>query len=287
MKIKEIKKYIPNKQLTNDDLSRFLDTSDEWITKRTGIKTRYWTEQTIEEMTKKCVKQLKGENYDAILVTSMSTLNTAPSLSSKCAEYLKQQDCLCLDLNGACTGFVYAMQVANGLFATGFNNILIVSAEKMSSIIDKEDRSTAILFGDGVCAVSLVNSSSKFIKVANKIEHRNDALTKLEDQHLHMNGQAVFKFATKTVCECLDKYEYLNEIDYFVFHQANIRIINNIKKKYKIANEKVITNLEKYANTSSVSIPLALQEIDLQIGDKVMMVGFGAGLCTSAIVYEH
>lgn len=287
MIISEIKSYIPNSRYTNDDLAKYLDTSDEWITSRTGIKARSWTDMTIEQMAIHCLDKLSTRDFDAIIVTSMSTLNSAPSLSAVCSAHLGCDDCMCIDLNAACSGFVYAMQVAEGLVNTGFKQVLILSAEKMSSIIDKDDRSVAILFGDGACATVINSGGNDLCFKANQTNADNQALVKSAGGYLQMEGQAVFKFATKAIASCLSQYGDLSDIDWFVFHQANIRIINNVIRKYKLDPRKVVINIEQVANTSSASIPIALADVPLTQGDKVMMIGFGAGLSTGSIVYKH
>lgn len=287
MRIEQIATYIPDNAVSNDDLSKIMDTSDEWIVKRTGIKSRNWASESILEMTNKVLAKLETTEFDAIIVTTMSNLNIAPSLSSMCAKNLKLTDCMCIDLNAACSGFVYALNVAEGLLATGFKNVLILSVEKMSSIIDKSDRSTAVLFGDGAVATVLSDKGNKLIHKYNQTNNDNLSLTKFEDEYLKMNGQAVFKFATKTIGDCIANYGQIDNIDYFVFHQANKRIIDNVVRKYKIEKSKVVINLEHVANTSSSSIPLALSDIELKTGDMVMMIGFGAGLSSGCLVYKH
>lgn len=287
MKVVEIKSYVPAKPYTNHDLAKYMDTSDAWIVKRTGIESRNWTLETIEEMAEACLRQLSQTAVDGIIVTTMSAVNTAPSLSSMCAKYIGVEDCMCIDLNAACTGFVYAMEVAEGLLATGFKRILVLSIEKMSSIIDLNDRSTAILFGDGACGVVLEGGGNKLTSKFNRTNPDDQSLVKKEGQYLAMDGQAVFKFATKTVTEVLSNYGDLSDIDWFIFHQANKRIIDNVTRKFKIDNDKVVINIQKVANTSSASIPIALSSLELKQGDKVMMIGFGSGLSTGSIVYEH
>ncbi|WOO88114.1 beta-ketoacyl-ACP synthase 3 [Mollicutes bacterium LVI A0039] len=287
MKVIEIKSYVPSSPYTNDDLAKYMDTSNEWIVKRTGIESRNWTEDPIEVMAEKCLSQLVFRDFDAIIVTTMSTINSAPSLSGVCAKYLGINDCMCIDLNAACTGFVYGAQVAEGLLKSGFKNVLLLSIEKMSSIIDLTDRSTAILFGDGACATVLSHGGNDLRFKYNYTTHENEALIKNQGEYLKMEGQTVFKFATTTISNALAAYGDLSDIDYFVFHQANKRIIDNVTRKFKIDRDKVIINIEKIANTSSASIPIALSDLVLKPGEKVMMVGFGAGLSTGCIVYEH
>ncbi len=287
MIIKEIKSYVPNCPKTNDDLAEYMETSDEWIVKRTGIESRNWAPQSIEEIAIQCVQKLEETDFDAIVVTTMSTIDSAPTLSAAVAKVLGASKSMCIDLNAACTGFVYGMQVAEGLLKTGFEKVLLLSVEKMSSIIDKDDRGTAILFGDGACATVLTTGGNDLQFKYNTTNPDNQSLVKKSGQCLQMDGQAVFKFATKTVSATLDSYGDVSDIDWFVFHQANKRIIDNVVRKHKIDKSKVIINIEKVANTSSASIPIALSLITLMPGQKIMMIGFGAGLSTGGIVYEH
>ncbi len=287
MKVTEIQTYVPVNSISNEKLSETMETSDEWITKRTGIKNRFWETEDIEQMVLQLIQKLQSREFDVIIATSMSNLNIAPSLSSQCAKYLNLTDCMCIDLNSACTGFVYALNVDEGLLMSGSKRALVVSVEKMSEVIDKGDRSTAILFGDGAAATVLESGGHNLEFKYNRTNNDNLSLTKKSGEYLKMDGQAVFKFATKTITQALEAYGDISDIDYFVFHQANKRIIDNVIRKYKIDKSKVIINLEKLANTSSASIPLALNEVDLKSGDKVMMIGFGAGLSSGALVYKH
>lgn len=293
MKIEKIVRYLPPQVYTNDDLAKIMDTSDEWIEKRTGIKERRWSDVSIEDMTAMCLDQYDNQvKLDGIIATSMSTINNAPSLSAQVAKYLNQTDTMCIDLNAACSGFVYGLQVANGLLLTGMKNVLIVASEKMTNIIDKTERGTAILFGDGVCAVLVTASEKESItNFYAKTLGENQSLVKKANGYLEMDGPAVFKFATNALYDCLKttiaQGVDLKTIDYFVFHQANKRIINNVVRKYQLDASKVTINIEKFANTSSASVPLALSEIDLKHGDKVLMIGFGAGLSYGSLLYTH
>lgn len=287
MRICEIKSYVPENPYTNHDLAKNMDTNNEWIVKRTGIESRNWASESIEEMARKCIEQFETDAVDAIIVTTMSTINTAPSLSAICGKYIGSENCMCIDLNAACSGFVYGFQVAEGLLATGFKRVLILSIEKMSSIINKNDRSTAILFGDGACGLIVEGQGNKLCFKANRTSVDEHSLFKRDGEYLQMDGPAVFKFATKTIADCIDTYGDISDIDWFVFHQANKRIIDNVIRKYKIDKQKVVINIEKIGNTSSASIPLALSEIKIQPGQKVIMIGFGAGLSTGCVVYEH
>ncbi len=293
IRLENIKSSLNGDVVTNEDLSKVMDTSDEWIVKRTGIKQRHISKNLLMDDVIEHIKGIDASGIDGVIVTSMSNLDLAPTISSQIACEMQLDNCLCFDLNAACSGFVYALIVANGLIVAGTcKRILIVSAEKMSNIIDPQDRGTAILFGDGISSV-IVNAGSGILENSyfNTIGP-NHSLIKKHDQWLTMEGQKVFKFATNAISDAINnsilKSDYkLEEMDYFLFHQANMRIIRNIVKKYQLDENKVICNIEEVANTSSASIPILLSSLDLKAGDKVFMVGFGAGLAYGSTIYIH
>lgn len=294
MRIKQMSSYLPEMVVTNLDLEKRLDTSDEWITKRTGIKSRYVAEESIEQMAISAVKDIDIRNVDCIIVTTMSNLDVAPSLSSKVASHYGLSNCMCFDLNAACTGYVYGMITANSLLNTvDFKQVLVINCEKMSNIVDSNDRSTAILFGDAAVATLFEKTNEPSLSGVyyKSVADQNDLVCN-KGEMLTMNGQSVFKFATKAICDAIESsLEKANlnvgEIDYFVFHQANKRIIDSAVRKYKLNKEKVISNIERVANTSSASVGLALSEVNLKDGDRAMLIGFGAGLAYGSVIYTH
>lgn len=290
--------YIPNKCITNYDLEKMVDTNDEWIFSRSGISKRYWAEnETLEQMTYKCVEKFTKQDLkdvEVILLTSMSNTSLSPALSAKVAGYLNLENTMCIDLNAACSGYIYALNTANAYIESKmYKKVMIISAEKMTNILDKEDRNTVILFGDGVGA-SIVEKTkdSGILHFENNTLATTNELYVNDKNHLKMHGQDVFKFAYKSIIDCIDKTltkanVYINDIDYFIFHQANIRIINKVAKKYNIPNKKIITNIEQYANTSSASIPILLSQNEIEKNKKVFLCGFGAGLSYGSILYKN
>ncbi len=287
-KIESIKTYVPDNIIDNHYFENYLDTSDEWIYTMTGIKQRrFEKDKDLLAMIKACIK---GHNLgdlkavDAIIIASMSNNIKSPSLASLIASDV-HEDAFCLDINAACSGFIYGLEVVDKLIMSGsYNKVLFICAEKMSNIIDLNDRNTAILFGDGVTSFIISKDDTQHI-TQTKFKSISNAEDLIVNDKLLMKGKNVFKFAVSSVIDCLLEVD-IKSIDYFVFHQANIRIINTIIKKYNLDKDKVLTNLDKYGNTSSASIGLVLDEYKFKQGDKVMMVGFGAGLSYGSIIYE-
>ena len=316
--------FHPSKVMTNEDMAKLVDTSDEWITQRTGIKERRiadpkteYPSGMAEHAAKIAIENAGLEPNDIDMIIFSITLpdflfpNTASQLQTKLGI---TSNCACMDINAACTGWVYGVQVANALIQTGVHkNILVVGTEMTSSFNNWEDRSTCILFGDGSGAVVLsqsdINGQSEVIdsvlgcdgskseslilfKGGAKSPITHEVLDKKE-QFVTMDGQVVFKNAVKTMakhCATLLKRNNLtvDDIDWFIPHQANLRIIETTAGLLKYPMEKVIVNVEKYANTSSASIPSALHEAYLdgrvKRGQLVLMAAFGAGLTSGAVL---
>ncbi len=286
--IKQITTYIPKNIMYNKDFESFLDTSDEWITQMTGIKQRYIeTELNLEEMIKKAVLKLSNAqltNIDAVIVSTMSSEMKSPSQAALVTKYIDGGG-LCFDINSACSGYIYGLELCDNLIKSGnYKKILFINAEKMSNVLDMKDRNTAILFGDAVVCNLIQASETPHVlnTYCNSIGNDRDLMV---IDTLNMMGKNVFKFAVNTMYECLDKID-IDDIDYFIFHQANIRIINTVIKKYKLDKQKVLTNLEKYGNTSSASIGLILNDHQFKPGDRLMLIGFGSGLSYGSMIYQ-
>ncbi|MBE6136870.1 MAG: ketoacyl-ACP synthase III [Erysipelotrichaceae bacterium] len=315
LNIRGIGHYIPDTLISNDELSRIMDTSDEWITKRTGIKTRYVssnddTSILAFEAAKRALEDanITIEEIDLVICATITPDDFTPSVACKLLKYFKTDKIMALDINAACSGFVYALNVASSLLeANGFKYALVVGAEKLSKLLDYNDRSTAILFGDGAgaCVVSADENNAYFYCKAKG--DTNDVLyasgvkgskplnnSCCEDYYLKMNGREVYRFAVDAlddaITSILNKSQMtIEDIDYIVPHQANIRIIDQVAKQMNIPYEKVLTNLNKFGNTSAASIPLLLSEAynenKIKKGDNVLLAGFGAGLTwASAII---
>jgi 3-oxoacyl-[acyl-carrier-protein] synthase-3 len=320
-------KYHPEKIMTNDDLSKIVDTSDEWIIQRTGIKERRigdvakneFPSGMAERSAKMAIENAGLEPNDIELIIFSVTLpdmmfpNTASCLQERLGITNK---CGCIDMNAACTGWVYGMTMANSLIQTGvYKNILVVGTEMASSFNNWEDRNTCVLFGDGSGAVVLGRSEDKdksmiidsiltsdSSKKESLILKKGAAMAPItkeiidnKEQFMAMDGPVVFKNAVKTMsshCNTLLKRNNMtiDDVDWFIPHQANLRIIETTGSLLKCPTEKVIVNVQKYANTSSASIPAALHEavMDGRIkrGQTVLFAAFGAGLTSGATLLK-
>ncbi|KEI02761.1 beta-ketoacyl-ACP synthase III [Clostridium botulinum] len=315
VKIISTGKYIPNNIVTNDDISKFVDTNDKWISERTGIKERRIStgENTSDMAIKAAIAALekfsiKASDLDLIIVATCTPDSFVPSTACIVQDKLGASKATCFDVSAACTGFIYALGVASQFIKTGqVKNALVIGAETLSKMLNWEDRTTCILFADGAGAaiverseeVGLISqytgsdgTGGKALK-CDALPVRNP-YCKVDDNFkdtLSMEGREVFKFAVNAMIESVNKVlentEYnLQDIDYIVPHQANIRIIEFVSKKLKIPQDKFYVNLDKYGNTSGASIPIALDEMNkkgmFKKGDKIILVGFGGGLTFGA-----
>jgi 3-oxoacyl-[acyl-carrier-protein] synthase-3 len=305
--------YVPERVLTNDDLSQFLDTSDEWITSRTGIRERHIArpDQACSDLASEAARaalarsDVTPEQIDLVIVTTITPDMLFPATASIVAHNIGATRAGAFDLEAGCTGFVYGLAAATAFVgANVYRNVLVIGAEALSRVLDWEDRSTCVLFGDGAGAVLVTpgdeessfsfdlgndGSGAHFLGVPAG-GSRQPASHQTVDDHLHfmkMNGGEVFKFATRTVvgsCEKVlsDAGLAVADVDLFVPHQANMRIIETASKRLGFRPEQVFANLERYGNTSCASIPICLEEAAtsgrLKKGDRLLMAGFGAGL---------
>ncbi|PKM54428.1 beta-ketoacyl-acyl carrier protein synthase III 1 [Petrocella atlantisensis] len=307
-RISGIGHYVPELKVSNNDLSTMMDTNDEWIHSRTGIRNRHIavTETSFEMAGYASLRalekaELDPKNVELIIVATFSGEYATPSMACLVQKAIGASKAMCFDLNAACSGFVYGIDVADQFIKTGkYKNALVIGSEKLSQILDWEDRSTCVLFGDGAGAVILeandefgiIDSINYAIGEAFECLYAKNVGNKTpfyEEQNEHklmMNGQDVFQFACKKVPEILYEMMAKNQItqedvDYFVLHQANVRIVSKIAKRMKINMDKFYVNMEAYGNTSAASIPIALSEMSeegLLTGKKVIIAGFGAGL---------
>jgi 3-oxoacyl-[acyl-carrier-protein] synthase-3 len=315
--------YLPATVVTNDDLSGYLDTSDEWIRKRTGIRQRRVaapglssSDLGIPAAREAMVDAgVAPEDVDLVITASISPDQIMPATASRVAYEAGCVNAGAFDVLAGCTGFVYALAMAAGAVSSGIHErVLVVGAEAISRIIDQDDRSTAILFGDGAGAVVVTpapagergilgfdlgnygagGSSLNVPAGGSRIPASHETV----DERLHfmkMNGSEVYKFATRIVAvsagRVLERCGLsVADIDLFVPHQANIRIIDTATQRLGIPAEKVYTNLQRYGNTSCASIPLCLSEARaegrLNPGDTALLMGFGAGLSWGACIIE-
>lgn len=306
--------YVPDQIITNDDLSKIVDTSDEWISSRTGIlERRISKDENTSVLGAKAAEkaiedaQIHPEEIDLIITATGTSDQIMPSTACLIQNRIGATNAACFDLAAACTGFVYALTVAAQFIQTGmYKTILILGAEVLSKITNWEDRGTCVLFGDGAGAAVLQRSNyNKFISSylsadggrAEILGMQGIPLGHYENFHptVFMEGREVFKFAVKIVMQSIDKVlentKYtVDDIDQFIFHQANAKIIDSVVRKHHLDKEKCFVNIDKYGNTSSASIPIALDETAkknrLQSGDKIVMVGFGAGMTWGAVLIE-
>lgn len=306
--------YAPERILTNKELEELVDTSDEWIQSRTGIKERRIAakDETTSTLALKASykaledARIKGEDLDLIIVATVTPDMQFPATACILQDTLGAKKAAAFDLEAGCTGFIYALTVAHQFIANGvYENALVVGAEILSRITDYEDRQSCILFGDGAGAVVLEKTEGEEGILFSELgsDGSGGDLLKMEgggslypashstiDQRLHfiaMEGKEVFKFAVrimnKTALNLLKKAGLTKEeLDFLVPHQANSRIIDSAAKRLNLSPDQIICNLHRYGNTSSASIPMALDEAlrggMIEEGDYVLLVGFGAGL---------
>jgi 3-oxoacyl-[acyl-carrier-protein] synthase-3 len=309
---------LPPNKLTNKQLENIVETSDEWIIKRTGIKERRIIEKDVPVANYAAQASIKAiedagispEDIDLIISATVTPDYLIPSMACCVQRIINAKNAAAFDLNAACTGFVYALHVAREFIENGtFKNVLVVAAEALSRAIDYSDRKTCILFGDGAGAVILsrvkdgtgiesvylgaVGESSSVITIPLFYATDDDLAKRSKDkkQVIWMDGSEVFVFASRIMCEAANKVinntgHKIEDIKYIFPHQANMRILQNASKRLGVPMEKIYSNLEDTGNISSASIPVCLNEACqkniLQKGDKIVLVAFGGGLTYGA-----
>ncbi len=306
--------YAASRIVTNDNLAETLDTSDEWITQRVGIRERRVseTESAAEMGCKAALRALEMSgrqvsDVDLIIAASLTCDTLCPTLAGTVQELLGAH-CPAFDINSACSGFLFALDTAAGFFARGKAKCaLVIGAERMSKLVDWTDRSTCVIFGDGAGAAVLEEGDSYLvsklstaggsdvIRIPSGTDNSPYYKKETESARIFMDGQETFKFAvnkiTGDIKELLQKAEYsADDIKYIVPHQANIRIIQYASKRLGVPIEKFFVNIEKYGNTSAASIPMALDELNrqkgLERGDLIAMSAFGGGLSSAACIIK-
>ena len=310
--------YVPKKMMTNDDLKQFVDTNDEWIHSRTGIRERHIVtdQETIdlaEMASRRAIEDAKIDplDIDLVIVATVTPDNHFPGIAQLLQARLNLKEVMAFDVNAACSGFLYVMNIADKMIKSGaYKNALIVGAETLTRLTDWRDRNTCVLFGDAAGAMIVSKSEHSGIKdiICGSRGDVNDLLicknvdikdpinnTVSEQDHIHMKGSEVFKFATrilpKTVKQLLKRNDLvLEDLDSIVAHQANERIITKAAKDLKFPMDKMFLNISKYGNTSAASVPLAIDEAIktkfLKKGDKFITVAFGGGLTWGGALIE-
>jgi len=312
--------YVPERVLSNYDLQQMVNTSDEWIRARTGIRERRIAAEgeTTSDLAVRAAQAalddagVDPEELELIIVATASPDMLFPATACLVQDRLGAKNAGAFDLEAGCTGFIYALSVANQFVCGGtMENVLVIGAETLSRLVNWQDRSTCVLFGDGAGAVVVrpVSGETGILATVLGSEGSGGQLLSLpagaarvpasrrtveEGLHfIHMNGREVFKFAVRAMGEAAVKVLAKagleqSKIDLLIPHQANIRIIEAAAKRLRLPMEKVLVNVDKYGNTSSASIPLALNEAvkagKVKNGDNLLLVGFGAGLTWAAAV---
>jgi 3-oxoacyl-[acyl-carrier-protein] synthase III len=311
----------PERVMTNDELAQMVDTSDEWILERTGIRERRVAapDEAMSDLALPASLEalgqagVKASDLDLIVVATVTPDMFFPSTGAILADRLGAKDAAAYDLSAGCTGFVYAIAQAHGMVASGLaDQALVVGGDVLSRIVDWEDRSTCVLFGDGAGAVVLERVSEggflgfelgadgsggpQLYMPAGGSRQPSTAESVAARQHFaKMNGREVFKFATRVLVDSAEKVLHecdvaVGDVDVYVPHQANVRIIEHARKKLGISEDRTVVNVDRFGNTSSGSIPLALADAKadgrLVPGEMVLMTGMGAGLTWGSALIE-
>lgn len=318
--------YVPEQKLVNDDFKKFVDTNDEWIRTRTGIVERHmagwepvWYMGKMAALAALEKSGIKPEEIGLVICTTVTSDFLTPSMASVIQYEIGAENAAAFDQNAACSGFVYALDTARRFLATddSLKYVLVVSSEATSRFCDFTDRQTCILFGDGAAAVVVEKSDKMFSSFLGsdgsgarvlfaknlypaqevKLESSfDDGFPEKEAHMLYQDGRTVYKFATQALPNAFEQAAgrigvTKDDIDWFVPHQANLRIIETAAKKLGASMDKFIITLDRFGNTSSASIPLALnagiEDGRIHRGEKLALIGFGAGLTYGGIVMEY
>ena len=319
-KISQVAHYVPEQVIHNNDLAAIMDTSDDWITTRTGIRNRHIVraEQTSDLASKVALAllqkgQLPAEEIDFIIVATITPDSAMPSTANRVQASIGAVNAFAYDLTAACSGFVFALSTAEKFIASGrYKKGIVIGAEVLSKVVDWSDRTTAVLFGDGAGGV-LLEAADKPYFLAEKLRSdgfRGSSLTsgavglhspfseeEEPDFYLRMNGRTIFDFAVRDVTESILQLLGENQldgksIDYFLLHQANYRILEKMARKLGTSIDKFPANMMEYGNTSAASIPILLSEcvekglLQLDGSQTVLMCGFGGGLTWGTLVLK-
>ncbi|PFY44345.1 ketoacyl-ACP synthase III [Bacillus toyonensis] len=318
-RITAIGTYVPNQILSNNDLEKMVPTNDEWIVQRTGMKERrianedeYSSHLAIKAVENLCTTYKKNlEDIDCIIVATTTADYVFPSVACQIQQYFNIPHTLAFDLNATCAGFTYGLHVGNSLITSGSHQkVLVIATETLSKVTDYTDRTTCILFGDGAGAILLERDENKPSFIAAHMGTNGDGGIHLyrtnlsttmngtplqTNEKIVQNGREVYKWAVRTVPYGIKELLHtanlqIDDIDWFIPHSANLRMIESICEKSKISIQKTLTSVEDMGNTSSVSIPLALdlarKKGRLNNGDTLLLYGFGGGLTHLGLIVE-
>lgn len=308
---------LPEKIVTNDDLAKIMDTSDEWIYTRTGIKQRHIAvNETATSLAVDAAKEaianasISPSDIGLIIAATVSADNFYPSCGCEVQAAIGANNATAFDIYVGCSGFLFGTQIVyNYMLSNSVDYALVIGVEVLSKMMDWSDRSTCVLFGDGAGACVFKREDKGIIAMTQGSDGAKGAALSCANRpvnnafvervmpldYTHMGGQEVFKFAVRTVPDSIEKVLSdanlsASDIKYYVLHQANIRIIEAVSKRMKEPMEKFPTNLENTANISAATVPILLDELNkagkLEKGDKIVMAGFGAGLTWGAAVLE-
>ncbi|NLI92299.1 MAG: ketoacyl-ACP synthase III [Peptococcaceae bacterium] len=310
--------FVPENRVSNEDISKFVDTSDEWISERTGIKERrISTKENTADLAAMAARSalddagISPEELDLIIVATVTPEHFTPSTACLVQAKLGAYKATCFDISAACSGFIFGLTIAEQFIKTGlFKTALVIGAEVLSKIVDWNDRSTCVIFADGAGAAVLKrgvqgiisevtgsdgNGAESIACHAVPLKNKFCDFSKDKANYLSMNGREIFKFAVKIIPECIEKVledsgYSIDQVKHIIPHQANIRILDAAAKKLQINKERFYVNIQRYGNTSGASIALALDEMSkgglLRNGDLIILVGFGAGLTYGAMMLK-
>lgn len=306
--------YVPEKVVTNEDLTKLVETSDEWIMQRVGVSERRVSEgETAADFAVKAAKEamkracIKAEEIDIIIAATISSETVCPTVAGVVQREIGAS-CPAFDINSACSGFMFALDTAvSYIMRGGIRNALVIGAERLSKLVDWTDRGTCVIFGDG--AGAFVVTKGEGYLASRLYTNGGDEVIEIpafsgkspffkgeeKNPFIFMDGQETFKFAVNKIVEDI-KYAAteagleLSDIDYVVPHQANIRIIEYASKRLKLPMEKFVVNIDRYGNTSSASVPMAMAELEasgkLKRGNIVAMCAFGGGLSSGVCIIK-
>ena len=315
--------YVPDRVLSNFDLEKMVETSDEWITTRTGIKERRVVAPdqacsdlaVIASMRALEMAGVKPEELDGVFMGTISGDMQFPATATLVQDRIGATHAAALDVSAACSGFIYGVNLANSMIASGtMNRVLVIGAEVLTKFVDWQDRSTCVLFGDGAGAAVLeacepgqgilathMKSDGSLadllcIPAGGSRLPYDEGTSRDRLHYIKMKGDGVFKFAVRAMADAartvLDEAGYVvSDVKYVIPHQANIRIIDAVGERLEVPRERMFVNLDRYGNTSSATIPIAYDELarsgKLQTGDLVLMTGFGGGFTWGSILFRH